>query len=43
LFGDQNPPDKRDLVKGKLVQIGMRAAALGINVVLDFRFWGKDE
>jgi predicted kinase len=43
LFGDQNPPDKRDLVEGKLVQIGMRAAELGINVVLDFGFWSKDE
>jgi predicted kinase len=43
LFGDQNPPDKRDLVEGRLVQIGMRAAELGINVVLDFGFWGKDE
>jgi predicted kinase len=43
LFGDQNPPDKRDLVEGKLVQLGMRAAELGINVVLDFGLWGKDE
>ena len=43
LFGDQNPPDKRDLVEGKLVQFGIRAAELGINVVFDFGFWGKDE
>ena len=43
LFGDQNPPDKRDLVEGKLVQLGMRAAELGTNVVLDFGFWGTDE
>jgi predicted kinase len=43
LFGDQNPPDKRDLVEGKLVQLGMRAAQLGANVVFDFGFWGKDE
>ena len=39
----KNPPDKRDLVEGKLVQLGMRAAELGINVVFDFGFWGKDE
>jgi predicted kinase len=26
-----------------LVQLGMRAAELGINVVFDFGFWGKDE
>ena len=43
LFGDQNPPDKRDLVEGMLVQLGMRAAELGTNVVFDFGFWGKDE
>jgi predicted kinase len=43
LFGDRNPPDKRDLVEGKLIQLGMRAAELGTNVVLDFGFWGKDE
>src|SRR6476659_901751 len=43
LFGDRNPPDKRDLVEGKLVLIGMRAAELGTNVVLDFGFWGRDE
>jgi predicted kinase len=43
LFGSRNPPDLRDLVEGRLVQIGMRAAALGTNVVLDFGFWGRDE
>jgi predicted kinase len=43
LFGDRNPPDKRDLVEGKLVELGMRAAQLGTNVVFDFGFWGKDE
>ena len=43
LFGAENPTDKRDLVEGKLVQLGMRAAELGTNVVFDFGFWGKDE
>ena len=43
LFGDQNPPDKRDLVEGKLIQIGMRVAGLGTDVVLDFGLWGRDE
>jgi predicted kinase len=43
LFGEQNPPDKRDLVEGKLVQLGMRAAELGTNVVFDFGLWGRDE
>jgi predicted kinase len=35
--------DMRDLVEGKLIEIGMRAAELGTNVVLDFGFWGRDE
>jgi predicted kinase len=43
LFGDRNPPDKRDLVEGKLVEIGMRAAQLGTNVVFDFGLWGREE
>ena len=43
LFSREIPPDKRDLVEGKLVQLGMRAAELGTNVVFDFGFWGKDE
>jgi len=43
LFGGENPPDQRDLVEGKLVEIGMRAAQLGIDVVFDFGFWGNDE
>lgn len=43
LFGDENPLDKRDLVEGKLIQLGMRAAQLGTNVVLDFGFWTQDE
>jgi predicted kinase len=43
LFGDQNPLDKRDLVEGKLIELGMRAAQLGTNVVFDFGFWTTDE
>jgi predicted kinase len=43
IFGGENPPDKRDLVEGQLVQLGMRAAQLGINVVFDFGLWSKDE
>lgn len=43
LFGDQNPPDKRDLVEGRLIELGMRAAELGIDVVFDFGLWSTDE
>lgn len=34
---------QRDRIEGKLVEVGMRAATLGINVVFDFGLWGKDE
>jgi predicted kinase len=35
--------DHRDRLEGKLVEAGMRAVQLGINVVLDFGLWGRDE
>ena len=35
--------DHRDRIEGKLVEIGMRAAQLGIDVVFDFGLWGRDE
>ena len=35
--------DQRDLIEGKLVEVGMRAAHLGIDVIFDFGFWGRDE
>jgi predicted kinase len=43
LFDGHNPRGKRVLVEGKLIALGMRAAQLGVNVVFDFGFWGKDE
>ena len=35
--------DQRDRIEGKLVEVGMRAARLGVDVVLDFGLWGQDE
>ena len=51
IFGGDDPTrwrskdraDQRDRIEGKLVEIGMRAAQLGIDVVFDFGLWGKDE
>jgi predicted kinase len=43
IFAGDNPLDKRDIVEGELVRVGMRVAQLGVNVVLDFGFWGRDE
>ena len=33
----------RDRIEGKLVEVGLRTARLGLHVVLDFGFWGRDE
>ncbi|HEY5787358.1 MAG TPA: ATP-binding protein [Microlunatus sp.] len=35
--------EQRFRIEGKLVEVGMRAAQLGIDVVFDFGLWGKDE
>jgi predicted kinase len=39
----QERADQRDRLEGKLVEVGMRAARLGLDVVFDFGLWGKDE
>jgi len=33
----------RDRIEGKLIDVGMRAGQLGIDVVLDFGLWSRDE
>jgi predicted kinase len=43
LFGDRNPPDRRALVEGRLIQLGMRTAQLGVDVILDFGLWSRPE
>ncbi len=40
---DPERADHRDRLEGKLVEAGLRAAELGLNVVLDFGLWGRDE
>lgn len=35
--------DQRQRLEGKLVEVGIRAAQLGIDVVFDFGFWSEDE
>lgn len=35
--------DHRDRIEGKLIEVGMRAAALGIDVIFDFGLWSRDE
>jgi predicted kinase len=43
LYGDRNPPSASDVIEGRLVEVGLRALELGINVVIDFGLWGRDE
>lgn len=43
LYGPQNPPAAQDVIEGRLIEIGMRAVELGINVVIDYGLWGRDE
>src|SRR4051795_4549594 len=35
--------EQRDRIEGKLVEVGLRAARLGVNVIFDFGLWAKDE
>lgn len=43
LFGDPQPPGKRDILEGRLIWLALEALRLGTNVVLDFGLWGRDE
>lgn len=43
LFDGANPAGKRDLVEGRLILVGLRAAQLGLDVVLDFGLWSRQE
>lgn len=43
LFGVPQPEEKRDEVEGLLIRVALRALALGVDVVLDFGVWSRDE
>lgn len=43
LYGADNPSAASDVIEGRLIQIGLRALALGINVVVDYGLWSRDE
>ena len=43
LYGQENPPSAQDVIEGRLIQIALRALELGINVVIDFGLWSRDE
>ncbi|NNC13990.1 ATP-binding protein [Planctomonas sp. JC2975] len=43
LYGRDNPEAASDVIEGRLIQIALRALELGINVVIDFGLWARDE
>ena len=43
LFGEPEASGKRDDVEGLLIRVALRALALGVDVVLDFGVWSRDE
>ena len=43
LYGLANPPSASDVIDGRLAEIRLRALELGINVVIDYGLWGRDE
>jgi predicted kinase len=44
LFGESLTAEgKRDILEGRLITVALRTLRLGIDVVLDFGLWGRDE
>src|SRR5215212_5178825 len=43
LYDHDNPASASAVIEGRLIHIGMRALELGVNVVLDFGLWSRDE
>ena len=43
LFGDPQPEGKRDILEGRLIWLSLCALKSGVNVVMDFGVWAKDE
>jgi predicted kinase len=43
LYGRDNPAAASDVIEGRLIQIAMRALELGINVIIDYGLWSREE
>jgi predicted kinase len=43
LYGPANPQSAQDVIEGRLIDIGLRALELGVNVVIDYGLWARDE
>lgn len=43
LYGELNPASASDVIEGRLIEIALRALELGVDVVIDFGLWSRDE
>lgn len=43
LFGQEQPERKRNILEGRLIWLALSALRLGVNVVLDFGVWAREE
>jgi predicted kinase len=43
LFGQEQPEGKRNIVEGRLIWLALSALRIGVDVVLDFGVWARDE
>ena len=43
LFGEPDAGGRRDVLEGRLLWTALRAAGCGLDVVVDFGLWGRDE
>lgn len=43
LYGEENPPAAQEVIEGRLIEVALRVLELGVDVVLDFGLWSRDE
>jgi len=43
LFGQEQPARTRNVLEGRLIWLALSALRIGVNVVLDFGVWSRDE
>ncbi len=43
LYGQENPPSAQAVIEGRLIEAGLRVLELGVDVVIDFGLWSRDE
>ncbi|GAB7191790.1 AAA family ATPase [Kineococcus sp. NUM-3379] len=43
LFGEPEAGGRRDVLEGRLLETALRVAGLGLDVVVDFGLWSRDE